>query len=116
MERTEALYTLDRTDAGEYEPLVIGEEAVGEMRWLERGAASGSALEAGLWRSDPATYEYLFDGDEAFYVLEGEVAIELPESGETIELHPGDTAYFKSGTRSVWRISSPFKKFTVIDA
>ena len=65
-------------------------------------------------RSDPATYDYLFEGDEAFHVLEGAATVELPDTGESIELRTGDVAYFSAGTRSIWKITEPFKKFTVI--
>jgi uncharacterized cupin superfamily protein len=40
--------------------------------------------------------------------------VELLDTGETIELRAGDIAYFSAGTRSVWTITEPFKKFTVI--
>ena len=67
-----------------------------------------------LWRSDPATYEYLFENDEAFHVVEGAATVELPDTSERIDLRAGDLAYFGAGTRSIWTITQPFKKFTVI--
>ena len=42
------------------------------------------------------------------------MSIELPETGDRIDLSAGDTASFAKGTRSVWTFSEPFKKFTVI--
>ena len=68
----------------------------------------------GVWRSDPATYDYLFENDEAFHVVAGAATIELPDTGERIDVREGDVAYFSAGTRSVWTITEPFKKFTVI--
>jgi uncharacterized cupin superfamily protein len=77
-------------------------------------AGAGDELDVGLWRSDPATYDYLFETDEAFHVVAGAATIELPDSGETIEVRTGDIAYFSAGTRSVWTITEPFKKFVVM--
>lgn len=65
-----------------------------------------------LWRSDPATYDCLFTGDEAFHVLEGAASIELLDTEEKIELPAGNIAYFSAGTRSIWTVTQPFKKFT----
>jgi uncharacterized cupin superfamily protein len=51
----------------------------------------------GLWRSEPATYEYPFEHDEAFHVVTGAATIELPDTGERIEVRAGDVAYFTAG-------------------
>jgi uncharacterized cupin superfamily protein len=113
MQRGNAGYVVDRIDAEGYEPDIIEGAQVGEFRGLEP-AASPVALDACLWRSDPARYDYLFESDEAFHVLEGAATVELPDAGETIDLRVGDIAYFTAGTRSVWTITEAFKKFTVI--
>jgi uncharacterized cupin superfamily protein len=84
------------------------------MRVLDVGGSSGGALDAGLWRSEPATHDYFFADDEAFVVLEGAATIELPDTDETVEVTAGDMAYFVAGTRSVWTITQPFKKFVVV--
>lgn len=108
-------HVVDRADCNDYEPLIIDGVQVGEAHWLRSEGSHGNAHEACLWRTDaPASYEYDFEGDESFYVLEGSVTIELLESGERVELKAGDVASFAKGTRSVWSFSEPFKKFTVI--
>ena len=113
MPESDASYRLDRVDSSEYEPFVVDGQAVGEIRWLPSPDRAGAKLEVGLWRSDPATYDYFFVTDETFCVLEGAVTIELSETGERLELTQGDTAYFREGTRSVWTITQPFKKFVI---
>jgi uncharacterized cupin superfamily protein len=113
MENVRPAYAVDRVDAEGYEPDIIDGAQVGEMHQIEPGG-SADKLDVCLWRSDPATYDYLFEGDEAFHVVQGAATVELPDSGETIELRAGDVAYFSGGTRSVWTITQPFKKFTVI--
>ena len=108
-------YAVDRVAAGAgYEPDIVDGTQVGEYRQLEPSAGSANLLDASIWRSDPATYDYEFATDEAFHVIEGTVAIELPEAGETVELKAGDVAYFRAGTKSIWRITEPFKKFVVM--
>jgi uncharacterized cupin superfamily protein len=114
MASAKAEYVVDRVDAEGYEPDIIDGTQVGEFHQIEPMKGSPGKLDASLWRSDPATYDYLFDGDEAFHVVEGAATVELLDTGERIELRAGDVAYFKAGTRSVWTITQPFKKFTVI--
>ena len=114
MESARAEYVVDRVDAEGYEPDIVDGTEVGESHGLEPEGTSANKLDVSVWRSDPATYDYLFEGDEAFHVVEGSATVELSDSGETIELRPGDVAYFRAGTRSVWTITEPFKKFVVI--
>jgi uncharacterized cupin superfamily protein len=107
-------YAVDRVDAEGYEPDIIDGIRVGEFHQIEPAGGSVRKLDACLWRSDPATYDYRFDGDEAFHVLEGAATVDLPDTEEKVELRAGDVAYFSAGTRSIWTITQPFKKFTVI--
>jgi uncharacterized cupin superfamily protein len=111
----DGVYVTDRADATGFEPMVVDGEQVGEARWLRTEGSHGNAHEACLWRTDaPASYEYLFTGDESFLVLEGSVSIEILDSGERVEIKAGETASFNRGTRSIWTFTEPFKKFTVI--
>jgi uncharacterized cupin superfamily protein len=115
MESAQAPYAVDRVAATSgYEPDIVDGKQVGEFRQLEPNVGSDNELDASIWRSEPATYEYEFATDEAFHVIEGAVSIELPETGETIELETGDVAYFRAGTKSVWNITEAFKKFVVM--
>lgn len=114
MESAKPAYVVDRVEADGYEPDIIDGTQVGEFHQLELYGASVDELDVSLWRSDPATYDYLFENDEAFHVVAGAATVELPETDESIELRAGDVGYFKAGTRSVWTITEPFKKFVVI--
>ena len=116
MSTIDAPYVLERVEGGGYEPFVIDGIQVGEYRRIRPEGRGADTLDAGLWRSEPATYDYFFATDEAFHVLDGAVTIELPDSGETLDLRTGDIGYFKAGTRSVWTISERFKKFVVVPA
>jgi uncharacterized protein len=114
MESAKAEYAVDRVDAEGFQPDIIDGTQVGEFHQIEPKGDSADKLDACIWRSDPATYDYLFTGDEAFHVVDGTATVELPDTGERIELRAGDVAYFRGGTRSIWTITQPFKKFTVI--
>jgi uncharacterized cupin superfamily protein len=114
MQGATATYVVDQVDAGGYEPDMIDGTQVGEFHQIGPAGSSESRLDVSLWRSGPGTYDYFFEGDEAFHVVEGAATVELSETGETIELRPGDVAYFRAGTKSVWTITEPFKKFVVI--
>ena len=114
MATVKATYVVDRVDAEEYEPYIVDGTQVGENHGLAPQGSSANDLDVSLWRSDPATYDYLFEKDEAFHVVAGAATIDLPDTGERIELRTGDVAYFRAGTRSVWTITQPFEKFVVL--
>jgi uncharacterized cupin superfamily protein len=114
MESARAEYVVDRVDAEGYEPDVIDGTQVGEFHQIEPAGGSAEQLDACLWRSGPGTYDYQFENDEAFHVVEGTATIQLPDTDERIDLRAGDIGYFTAGTRSIWTITEPFKKFTVI--
>jgi len=113
MQSARAQDAVDRVDAEGYEPDVIGGAQLGAFHQIEP-VDSADKLDVCLWRADPATYDYLFESDEAFHVVEGTATVELPDTGERIDLRAGDVGYFRAGTRSIWTITQPFKKFTVI--
>jgi uncharacterized cupin superfamily protein len=115
MDAADQPFVVRRGNAVVYRPMVVDGSEVGEEHVLRSGGSHGNEHEAALWRTGaPARYEYLFPGDESFYVLEGSVTIELVPTGERVELGTGDLASFPKGTRSVWTFTEPFKKFTVI--
>lgn len=108
-----AEYALSVTVADDYEPFVVGGQAIGEVHWIRTDGAEGATLVVGLWRSEPQSFPYPFNADETIHALEGELVVDL-ESGETIILRPGDVASFTKGTKSTWTVTQPFKKLFVI--
>jgi uncharacterized cupin superfamily protein len=107
-------HAVEGADAGAYEPFIHRGVATGEIRPIAVAGSRQASLDAGLWRSEPATYDYLFEADETFVVLEGSATIALPDSDEIVEVSAGDVAYFVGGTRSVWTITRSFRKFVVV--
>jgi uncharacterized cupin superfamily protein len=105
-------YAVGRGDADEFEPFAPDGVPVGEIHWLRQHDAGGR-LAAAVWRAEPCAFDYVFDSDEACYVLEGEASVHLPDRGETVDLRAGDTAWFPEGTRAVWTVKRTFRKFVV---
>jgi uncharacterized cupin superfamily protein len=113
MSAQRASWAVEQADAAaDFEPFVPDGIRAGEIHWLRRHDAGGN-LAAAVWRSAPHTFSYVFDSDEACFVLEGEASVDLLDEDTTVDLRPGDIAYFASGTRAVWRVKTPFRKFVV---
>ncbi len=100
-------------EAGNYEPFMIGDKQAGEVHWLGTTNSDGQATFSGLWRCEPMTFDYEFPGDEYIHVLDG--SLEVETDTETYNLNKGDIVLFHKGIKSVWTITSSFKKFFVID-
>lgn len=107
-------FVVMRPGAAGYEPFIHQDAPVGEFHQVAVAEGQG-VLEAGCWRSDPATYAYAFETDETFVVLDGAATIAL-DTGETVQVKAGDMAYFAAGTQSTWTITQPFRKFVVVPA
>jgi uncharacterized cupin superfamily protein len=81
--------------------------------WILDGspAASGAVLSRspdsriirGVWRCTPGRFNWQFSYDETLVVLEGRATVEL-DTGEKVDLEPGDMAFFGRGHGSTWTI------------
>ena len=75
----------------------------------DRGAA------AGLWSCEVGRYQFEFDYDEFFILLEG--VLEIQQEGQPpLHMQPGDTAHFPQGITTVWIVTKPLKKYFVARA
>ena len=99
-------------NAADFEPFAPEGVETGQIYWVRRHDAGGD-LAAAVWRAEPCTFDYFFDSDEVCYVLDGEASVALLDERTTVALRPGDIAYFKSGTRAIWTVTTPFRKFVV---
>ena len=88
-------------------------QQIGEVHRLRDTSGGVGVLFAGLWRSEPGTFEYTFATDETFLLLEGSVSIDV-EGGETVDLEEGDMVSFSAGTKAVWHVHRASKKFFVV--
>lgn len=111
MSATESVFS-SHVDADGHEPAETGTvlegEPNGRIHWLREE----DGFMSGLFRCDPAVFEYEFEADEAIHVLEGEVSIRIGD--RSADLGPGGIASFRKGERSVWTVKSPFKEFFVL--
>lgn len=62
-----------------------------------------------IWEKDKSTFDWFYDEDEKFYLLEGEVEVELPD-GTNVRFGQGDMVWFKSGTECKWNILKKVRK------
>ncbi|MGB9621279.1 MAG: cupin domain-containing protein [Brevinematia bacterium] len=62
-----------------------------------------------IWEKDQSSFEWFYDEDEQFYVLEGEVEVELTD-GSKVRFGQGDMVRFKSGTECKWKILKRVRK------
>ncbi|WP_420795452.1 cupin domain-containing protein [Gordonia polyisoprenivorans] len=65
-----------------------------------------------MWRSQPQTFSYHFETDEALYLIEGDVDVSYPD-GTMVELHAGDSVSFAKGHDTIWNVRTPSKKLFV---
>lgn len=94
-----------------------GPQTYGEVLLFRAGGSGDGTLLVGLWRvTEPSTSPMYSSqiGDETFLVLDGEMTVEVLDTGEKLEFGPGDVGSWSKGTRTVWTIRSPFKKFFVV--
>jgi uncharacterized cupin superfamily protein len=87
--------------------------------WVLEGSpdASGCVLSRspdsriirGVWRCTPGRFSWQFSYDETLVVVEGRATIEL-DTGETVEIGPGDMAFFGRGHASTWTVHQTILK------
>ncbi len=62
-----------------------------------------------IWEKEISEFDWYYDEDETFYVLEGEVEVEI-EDGEKVSFGKGDLVTFKEGTKCRWKLKKPIRK------
>lgn len=73
--------------------------------------ADGFATTA-LWDCTPGTFRWQFHWDETVHVMEGVVAVTMPDGSEHV-LEAGSVAFFPGGSHAVWRVVEPVRKLAV---
>jgi uncharacterized cupin superfamily protein len=62
-----------------------------------------------IWNKEVSEFEWFYDEDETFYVLEGEASI-TEESGEVHRIEKGDLVTCKKDLRCTWKVTKFIKK------
>ena len=70
----------------------------------------GHTTRSGIWRCTPGAFECTEQGDELMTVLAGRCRITWLESGENLDLAPGDTLFIRNGSRVRWTIFDELTK------
>jgi len=69
-------------------------------------------VHVGVWEAAPG----LIGGetaDEIFIILEGRAEVTFEDTGETIQIGPGDVVRLHAGQRNRWRTLEPLRKISV---
>ncbi|EQA44240.1 PF05899 family protein [Leptospira broomii serovar Hurstbridge str. 5399] len=77
-----------------------------------KGARTG-LMHVSVISAQPSKFHYKFKYDEAFQLIYGHLAI-LLDSGEQIEMKPGDILTVPAGHDSIFEIYEPSLKFVVV--
>ena len=64
----------------------------------------------GTWSKEKSEFDWSYGDTETFYVLEGDVEVEDPETGEKIEFGKGDLVQMNKGQKCKWKVKKPIIK------
>ena len=92
---------------------LIEGDPVPKVHWLKKNEKNEATYLTGLWLVQPATFRWLFFGNETFHVLEGCATI-TTDDGTSVCVKSGDIISFPMNTPSVWEVHETLKKMFVI--
>lgn len=108
--------SIDSTELEPWQPegvTILDGEPRGRGYVLYEDWGEDGVVVTGIFACEPATTRYRLEQRETIHVLEGQVRIEL-DSGDAVELGPGDIATLPAGHMSTWTFRTPFKEFFVL--
>ena len=119
--QAQASFLSGNVDNDQWQPFIYpqdgGTHEYGEFVPFRENGSAGKLLAVGLWRCETVGESPIYSselGDETFLVLAGEVHIKVVETGEVFKYKTGDVGTWSQGTKTVWNVISPFKKFYVV--
>ena len=62
-----------------------------------------------IWEKEVSTFDWHYDTNETFYVIEGEVEVEL-DDGTKVSFGAGDLVTFSEGVKCTWHVKKPIRK------
>jgi uncharacterized cupin superfamily protein len=65
----------------------------------------------GTWTKEASEFDWSYGDTETCYILEGEVEVTDPETGEKIEFGKGDLVQFQEGLKCIWKVKKPVRKY-----
>lgn len=61
-----------------------------------------------FWRKEISEFDWYYDSDEEFYLVEGEINITI--DGTTYNVKPGDYVIMRKGLTAHWQVIKPVLK------
>jgi hypothetical protein len=65
----------------------------------------------GIWEKEKSEFPWSYDETETCYLLEGEVEVTDPSTGEKLEFKKGDLVQFPKGLTCKWNVKKPVRKY-----
>jgi hypothetical protein len=69
----------------------------------------------GTWEKEVSEFDWSYGNTETCYLLDGEVEVEDPKTGEKIKFGKGDLVQFKKGLNCKWNVKKPVRKYYSFD-
>ena len=69
----------------------------------------------GTWTKEASEFDWSYGDTETCYILEGDVEVSDPETGEKIEFTKGDLVQFEKGLKCIWKVKKPIRKYYSFD-
>jgi uncharacterized protein len=64
----------------------------------------------GIWESEVKKFNWKYDEEEMFYVIDGKVKVTL-DGGKEVNFGRGDLVTFAKGVKCVWDVIEPIRKY-----
>lgn len=71
--------------------------------WNPSEAEISEAKKWPVWSKEESTFEWYYDEDEQFYVIEGDVEVVLEDKSK-VRFGSGDMVKFLAGTKCTWHV------------
>ena len=69
----------------------------------------------GTWTKEVSEFDWSYGDTETCYILEGDVEVTDPKTGEKIQFMKGDLVQFEKGLKCVWNVKKPVRKYFSFD-
>jgi uncharacterized protein len=77
--------------------------------WIQHTSADGSVI-SGTWMATPGSYHATYTSYEFVHVIEGRLTITPDDSGDAMQIGPGDAFVVEPGFKGVWKIEEKVLK------
>ena len=80
---------------------------VKELTDLEAGSMGADSWQ--LWECEVSSFDWEYDTEETFYVLDGRARVDL-DDGSSVEFKKGDLVNFPAGVKCRWHVKEKIRK------